>query len=694
MQDAAAKLREEKVKIMTGGGSDEFYKTLRAENKANLDLYKVQTGVGTQKIESFPEGGQMAPGRYEPQALGLQKKVTTITPYTPPGAAKIAPPEIKSVTGGAEGVTAQSLEAERKASEKAAQDWIDAEIAKLEGEAAGLEIPKYTGVSDFTTAGRRAFAQTMGTGGFGIQPRPGRVQPTYYESEAIAQTNEVERQAIANEYQMVNEARAKMARDRLAKLKAKAAELESIDEPIPMDLAAKIKRQQDLIANPPPFTPDQEARIISNARDRMVSNYDILGAVPVSRRDFLRPYREPEISSKNPEPVEKPERSPRIPWNPPGTDREDPFFLGPRGVNAPDAVAKLTTSKPQEVIDIEGSGPYSGASTDPFQGAGRAPARSMLKTKYTPSEKVSEPTIPVEDWDFDFGSKNPYSFNIDNQDKKALAAQEMVAAYADAQKAAQFGESDPAKDRAALAAQEEYKAILREDRQQMPRPAGARSSFGRMEISPDAAALVEQRGGESVPLSRRPAGIADRAALRRLEAEVLGVRPTEQNVKTGGGRDNLPDAPPLEPDFGSPEYFEGYQAPTEQDINIRRGGPIKTETNEAAGASTMPVTKETRRDLYLSRTIKNGLKLAEKPAKVERLAKTSLDQKEREMKAPKYIIVVDKLYEVNRGKPDAFAKTFAEINRAFAADQPTRSKAHEYLVAKDALEEDTRKPIA
>jgi len=32
----------------------------------------------------------------------------------------------------------------------------------------------------------------------------------------------------------------------------------------------------------------------------------------------------------------KAKRKPRIPQSPPGTDRDDPFFLGPRGVPAPE----------------------------------------------------------------------------------------------------------------------------------------------------------------------------------------------------------------------------------------------------------------------------------------------------------------------------------------------------------------------
>jgi hypothetical protein len=148
-------------------------------------------------------------------------------------------------------------------------------------------------------------------------------------------------------------------------------------------------------------------------------------------------------------------------------------------------------------------------------------------------------------------------------------------------------------------------------------------------------------------------------------------------------KEALPDGSDVGPDFGTPEYFDPYVAPPEF------GTPEYFEEYY-----TPPVTKQSRKDLYRTRIIKKGLELAEKPSKVERLAKTNLDPKERDKKAPQYIIIVDKLFEINRGKPNAFEATYGEINRVFAAAPKERAAAHEYLVAKDTLEKDAKAPVA
>jgi hypothetical protein len=307
----------------------------------------------------------------------------------------------------------------------------------------------------------------------------------------------------------------------------------------------------------------------------------------------------------------------------------------------------------------------------------------MLKTKYTPSEKVPEPTIPVEDFEMqDFG---PDYFNIDDPLSKVdVAAEEMVAAQAREEAAARYGEVDRASARAAAEREAEFRALLGEDYQQMPRPAGARSSFGRMSPSPQAAAPVEQRGGEAVPFTRRPAGIADRRALQRfLEQQAVidaAAAQKPEDEDRGRGRKELP---------------VGFDVGSEEDIIIRRGGPLAPETSSAAGAQTKPIaTRQARSDLYLARTIKKGIELANKPAKVERLAKTSLPEKERAKVVPETVALVDKVYDINRGKPNAFKLSFDEISRAFSSKPEQRQQAHEYLVAKDMLEGNKVKPLA
>ena len=737
LRASAAKLRQAKIDLQTGGGSDEFYKTLRAENKARVDIFKAQSaaaaggGGGTRTETYYSEdgetpagtaGGQRVVDRYgEAVPLGAQRKITIKTPTgdKPSGKAPEAP-ELLTVAG--EPQTAKDLEAQLAARKDEALSWIDAEIAKIESEIKGSQAPAYTGTTDFTTAGRRAFAQGLGEGGFGLQPRRLKVQPTYYESEVVGNLAKREDEAIAKELQDTIAYREQYARDIIASnpkirdLKMRLAEFEAIapttDVPLSAEIAnfkAQIAQEEAAIMAAAKLTPEDEKDIISRARNRMVSEYDRLGAVDVTRREFLSPYRdrdprdrdprsrdprkrepkpkkpeipeipptelkplpdesplvqrEPVVDGKGPPPqlpvpfvggvsmipggsgIEV-KRKPRIPQNPPGTDRDDPFFWGPRGVPAPE--------------EAEIPGPETAFRLDPSLG-----------------DKVELPPYEEEEIYRLYGTGT-------GQDKNAIGAEEMVQAQAAEEAAAKYGEVDKASARAAAEREEEFRALLGEDYQQMPRPAGGRSSYGRMEPSPRAQMPVERRGGEVVPFTRRPGGLADRRALGRLGMD-KGASGVDQPAEADFGRKrgDLPgNESDVGPDFGTPEYFEGYNAPPE------------FGTPEYFEEYTPPVTKQSRKDLYRTRIIKKGLELAEKPSKVERLAKTNLDPKERDKKAPQYIIIVDKLFEINRGKPNAFEATYGEINRVFAAAPKERAAAHEYLVSKDTLEKDAKAPVA
>jgi len=97
-----------------------------------------------------------------------------------------------------------------------------------------------------------------------------------------------------------------------------------------------------------------------------------------------------------------------------------------------------------------------------------------------------------------------------------------------------------------------------------------------------------------------------------------------------------------------------------------------------------------RKDKYKFDVVSEGTKLARTPKKLQRLAKTNLPEENR----PEHYVIVDKLYDVNRGKAEAFKMTYDEISRAFQNDPQKRSDAHKYLVAKDILEEDVSEPLA
>jgi len=137
---------------------------------------------------------------------------------------------------------------------------------------------------------------------------------------------------------------------------------------------------------------------------------------------------------------------------------------------------------------------------------------------------------------------------------------------------------------------------------------------------------------------------------------------------------------------GDISSVEGYQTKEARPEDFELDEEI--ETPQPAGPPQTS-TKQ-RKDKYKFDVVSEGTKLARTPKKLQRLAKTNLPEENR----PEHYVIVDKLYDVNRGKAEAFKMTYDEISRAFQNDPQKRSEAHSYLVAKDILETDVSEPLA
>ena len=160
------------------------------------------------------------------------------------------------------------------------------------------------------------------------------------------------------------------------------------------------------------------------------------------------------------------------------------------------------------------------------------------------------------------------------------------------------------------------------------------------------------------------------------------------------------------------EYYRGMKVSKPNDPSeLKRVNPVRyfggekemvkayildlkrEEVPVGEGLPTEPQSKKTskqRKDLYSFNVSSEGILLAQKPKKLERLAKTALPDDKR----PQHIVIVDKLYETNANKANAFRLTYDEISRVFANDPKKRTEAHKYLVAKDVLEGNKREPLA
>ena len=106
---------------------------------------------------------------------------------------------------------------------------------------------------------------------------------------------------------------------------------------------------------------------------------------------------------------------------------------------------------------------------------------------------------------------------------------------------------------------------------------------------------------------------------------------------------------------------------------------------EGKTGKVQPKTRQDRSAAYALKTVNKGKELADKPAKLARLAKTDLPEAERMKKVPEHIALVDKLYEINKTKADVYKSTYSEIARVYEKQPKLRDAALEYLVAKNLL---------
>jgi hypothetical protein len=188
--------------------------------------------------------------------------------------------------------------------------------------------------------------------------------------------------------------------------------------------------------------------------------------------------------------------------------------------------------------------------------------------------------------------------------------------------------------------------------------------------APAPAQSQPQTSGEATPAGGRiPLG--DGVMYDPLDRVIYGKEgfPIFRESK----EDNPNSAAPYQPQIVTPQ---------ELDKKVR-------EIKEAGGYE-LPQAKKTlpqRRERYAMKTIKQGLELADKPKQLARLAKTNDPSK-----APEYVQLVNKVFELNSTRPDRFKLSFDEIARAYKDDPSTREKAHSYLVAIDAVESNITKP--
>ena len=133
-------------------------------------------------------------------------------------------------------------------------------------------------------------------------------------------------------------------------------------------------------------------------------------------------------------------------------------------------------------------------------------------------------------------------------------------------------------------------------------------------------------------------------------------------------------------------YFNGEKEMVKAYILELRRKETPVGENLPPQTSTKPKSRQEKYTSSLYNVIKKGSALAEKPAKLARLAKTDLPEKERAKVVPEHILLVDKIYDINKGKKTAYKDSYAEIERVYSKDEKKRAAAQEYLTAKHLLQ--------
>ena len=127
-----------------------------------------------------------------------------------------------------------------------------------------------------------------------------------------------------------------------------------------------------------------------------------------------------------------------------------------------------------------------------------------------------------------------------------------------------------------------------------------------------------------------------------------------------------------------------------QNTDVQQYIPEGTEDRIQAQLEDIPETRRQRRQTraqqkasYYVDVLSKGAKLANKPKKLERLAKKDLPKEER----PEVVTIVEDLLNVSRGKKNSFKSVFDEISRYYKDDKDKMRQAHEYLAALQILDD-------
>ena len=595
-----------------------------------------------------------------------------------------------------------------EAKKEEAVSGLDERIAEIQAEIDALSAPEVGFDTNVLSRTREAFGGMAGVGGLGFAPRRSKISPIYDEGrarEAMAAQRTGAEQAIAlaaskNEADLrasVLDRKKAASRERIRELTV-ARGLASGDEAAAIDEAiAKLSAE-------PTLTAQEELSVRTSSRNAALEDFRNLsletGPGPRTRREFMD--REPSGTKDFPIDDLKKEyiaalRKASLAEDP-EVEEEPPPRIEPDAPAAPAGSTQTRTGTPRPT-DPRPTAPVSSdldifrRITEEEEEITLPPVPPLIPQSMTPD--APPPLKGAGPGSLPYQEDPPLIFGggvIDQEEPAAPAAAAAPPKVSDTDiEIAETNDPDVYKKALEFWKTSSNPEIAKDPPAYFagPQPGGrkplpgagqkemVRAYLEQYEEETDNEDKIRIKGGKLDPdLAREAEG--DVANLYRkassIDSYIEKMDPTEQEKQ---------------------ELYNAYQDRIKDDrfMSDRDLADLYiqklNEMRKPKGDSQVSIKKpKTRSEVYASNLLKiinTGKTLADKPAKLARIAKPDLPEKERSKVVPEHILLVDKLYNINKGRSSAFKSTYDEIERVYKTDEKKKKAALEYLAAKEIL---------
>jgi hypothetical protein len=595
-----------------------------------------------------------------------------------------------------------------EAKKEEAVSGLDERIAEIQAEIDALSAPEVGFDTNVLSRTREAFGGMAGVGGLGFAPRRSKISPIYDEGrarEAMAAQRTGAEQAIAlaaskNEADLrasVLDRKKAASRERIRELTV-ARGLASGDEAAAIDEAiAKLSAE-------PTLTAQEELSVRTSSRNAALEDFRNLsletGPGPRTRREFMD--REPSGTKDFPIDDLKKEyiaalRKASLAEDP-EVEEEPPPRIEPDAPAAPAGSTQTRTGTPRPT-DPRPTAPVSSdldifrRITEEEEEITLPPVPPLIPQSMTPD--APPPLKGAGPGSLPYQEDPPLIFGggvIDQEEPAAPAAAAAPPKVSDTDiEIAETNDPDVYKKALEYWKTSSNPEIAKDPPAYFagPQPGGrkplpgagqkemVRAYLEQYEEETDNEDKIRIKGGKLDPdLAREAEG--DVANLYRkassIDSYIEKMDPTEQEKQ---------------------ELYNAYQDRIKDDrfmsdrdladLYIQKLNEMRKPKGDSQESIKKP---KTRSEVYASNLLKiinTGKTLADKPAKLARIAKPDLPEKERSKVVPEHILLVDKLYNINKGRSSAFKSTYDEIERVYKTDEKKKKAALEYLAAKEIL---------